>query len=311
MILDGIRLGGRKFLPLVLIVLSFVLLVSSSFSLAQTPVSSQSLEVSPPSQELNADPGQVVSVKAKLRNRSNASINVKVRVEDFTASGEEGQVALIEKGPYTITSWTKVEPEQFALKSFETKEVTAFISVPKDVAGGRYGSFVFSVGGQAGSGTTTGVAQEIASLFLLRISGPVNENLTLVEFSSPSFLEFGPVPFSLKFTNLGNVHSKPFGLINVRNMFGKTVQDVVVRGQANIFPQASRVVSVNLDKKWLIGPFTAQAVLNYGSKNESLTATTTFFVFPVRAVLGAALLLLVVYFMRRRIVLAFKALIGR
>ena len=310
MMLDSIRLAGRKFLPLGLIVLAIVLLVSQ-FSLAQTPLSSQSLEVSPPSQELNVDPGQLVSVRAKLRNRSNDSINVKVRVEDFTATGEEGQVALIEKGPYTLTSWTKIEQEQFTLKSSETREVTALISVPKDAAGGRYGSFVFSVGGQAGSGTTTAVAQEIASLFLLRISGPVTENLSLVEFSSPSFLEFGPVPFSLKFKNSGNVHIKPFGLINVRDVFGRTVADVVVRGQANIFPQASRVVSVNLDKKWLIGPFTAQAVLNYGSTNQSLSATTTFFVFPVRIAVAAVLILAVLYLMRRRIALALKALIGR
>lgn len=300
----------KKFLPLVLIAVSIILLVSSRFSLAQSPVSSQSLEVSPPSQELKADPGQVVTIRAKLRNRSNESINVKARVEDFTATGEEGQVALIEKSQYSIASWTKIEPEEFSLKGSETKEVTATISVPKDAAGGRYGSFVFSVGGGPGTGSTTSVGQEIASLFLVKISGPVTENLSLVEFSAPSFVEFGPVPFTLKFTNSGNVHVKPFGLVNVRNMFGKTVQDVVVAGQANIFPSASRVVVVNLNKKWLIGPYTAEAVLNYGSKNESLHAQTTFFVFPVRVAAAVALLLIVLYLSRKRIRLALKALMG-
>ncbi len=301
---------AEKFLPLVLIVLAVALLISSQVGLAQDITSSRSLEVSPPSQEFQADPGQTILAKAKVRNKSADSINVKVRIEDFTASGEEGQVALVEKGPYAITSWTKVEQEEFALKAGETKEVTATFSVPKDAAGGRYGSFVFSAGG-AGSGTTTGVAQEIASLFLVRISGPVTESLTLTGFTVPSFLEFGPVPFSLKFQNSGNIHVKPFGLVNVRDVFGRTVADVVVRGQANIFPGASRIVTVSYGEKLLLGPYKAQAVLNFGSKNESLTATITFFVFPVRIAAALLLVLFAIYIGRKRLGKALKALVGR
>lgn len=304
------KFPAKKFLPQVLIVLVVVLLVSFHFSLAQDITSSRTLEVLPPSQELQVDPEQVVTARAKLRNRSSDTLNIKVRIEDFTASGEEGQVALVEKGSYSMASWTKVEPEEFALKAGETKEVTATISVPKDAAGGRYGSFVFSAGGQA-SGTTTAVAQEIASLFLVRISGPVTEILTLTEFTAPSFLEFGPVPFALKFQNSGNVHVKPFGLVNVRDVFGRAVQDVVVAGQENIFPGASRVRKVSLDNKWLIGPFTAQAVLNFGSKNESLSATTTFFVFPVRIAAAILLILFVLYIGRKRLGKAMKALVGK
>lgn len=280
------------------------------FGFAQVNVSSQSLEISPPSQELQADPGQSVLVKAKVRNRTQDRLPIQVRIEDFTAQGEEGQIALIEKGPYSLTSWAALDRSSFELAAGATREVLATITVPKDAAGGRYGSFVFSIGGQAVPGTA-GVSQEIASLFLVKISGPVNERLSVVEFSAPSFVEFGPVPFTLKFNNAGNVHVKPFGLVNVRNVFGGTVQDVVVAGQANIFPGASRAVSVSLDKKWLIGPFTAEAVLNYGSKNESLQAQTTFFAFPVRVAAAGLLLGVVLYLTRKRIRLALKALMGK
>ncbi len=307
------RHGINKFLPVTAFVIAIILLLSVFLNLtsAQNIISSQSLEVSPPSQERQADPGQTITAKAKVRNKSADSINIKVRIEDFTAQGEEGQVALIEQGPQSLTSWTVLEPATFPLGPGEAKEVVAKISVPNGAAGGRYGSFIFSIGGGEASPGTASVAQELASLFLIRISGPVNEQLAIAQFSAPSFLEFGPVPFTLKFTNLGNVHVKPFGLINITDVTGRVVKDVVVRGETNIFPQASRVVSVNLDKKWLIGPFTAQAVLNYGSKNESLTATTTFFVFPIRVAAAAALILAVLYLMRRRIALALKAFGGR
>lgn len=302
----------HKLLSVVASLAAIILLLSvlSHFSSAQSTISSQSLEISPPSQELAADPGQTIVAKAKVRNKSASTINVNVRIEDFTALGEEGQVALIEKGPQSLTSWVVLEPESFLLKPGESGEVVAKINVPKETAGGRYGSFVFSIGGKETSGVAA-VSQEVASLFLIKISGPVVEQLAITDFSAPAFLEFGPIPFTLKFKNSGNVHVKPFGLINIRNVFGKTVKDVVVRGEANVIPQASRVITVSLDKKLLLGPFTALAVINYGSRNESLTATTTFFVFPVRIVAAVLLVLFVLYLSRKRIGKAIRALAGK
>ena len=285
---------------------SFVIIRSG---LAQNASSTQTLEISPPSQEIKADPGQTVKIKAKIRNRSAGTISVESRIEDFTASGEGGQVALIEKGPYAISSWTSIDQPTFTLKSGETKEITATATIPSGLAGGRYGSFVFSIGGgKAGAGSAS-VAQEVASLFLLKISGPVSEVLLADELTLPSFVEFGPVPMTVKFTNKGNIHVRPNGLINVRNMFGKTTADVLFKGE-NVFPGASRSQTVSLDKQWLFGPYTVQAVLTYGSKNESLTITSTFFAFPLRIAVVVTIILALVYSMRKRLQKAFKALIG-
>jgi hypothetical protein len=290
--------------------LVFFISVLFNLGLAQNPSGTQGFEVSPPSQDLNADPGQTVTARAKIRNSSNNTVAMTVRIEDFTAQGEAGQVALIDNGPYSLTSWTTVDPKSFTLKAGETKEVVATINVPKGSAGGRYGSFVFSAGGAASPGTAA-ISQEVASLFLVRISGPVSEKLDIAEFTAPSFLEFGPVPLNLKFVNTGNVHVKPFGLINVRDIFGHKVADIVVPASTNIFPGASRVVNASLDQRLLFGPFTAQAVLNYGSKNESLTAATTFFVFPVRLTIAVILAVVVLFLLRGRLRKAGKALAGK
>jgi hypothetical protein len=284
---------------------SFV--VSTNF--AQNSASSQTLEVSPPSQEIKADPGETVKIKAKVRNKSAVSLPITVRVEDFTASGEGGQVALTEKGPYAVSTWMTIDPASFTLKSGETREVTGTVRVPVGNAGGRYGSFVFAAGGGSSGPGVAAVSQEVASLFLLRISGPIQEVLSIDSIAAPSFVEFGPVPFSLKFSNKGNVHVRPTGLINVRNVFGKTAADIVFRGD-NVFPGASRVQDVSYDSQWLFGPYTVQAVLTYGSKNESLTATTTFFAFPLRVAVAIGLVLGVLYMMRKRLAKAFKALVG-
>lgn len=282
-------------------------LVSSSF--AQNAVSSQTLEVSPPSQEMKAEPGETIKIKSKVRNKSAAAVPITVRIEDFTATGEGGQVALIDKSPYAVSSWMTIDQTSFILKPGETKEITGTAKVPMGNAGGRYGSFVFAAGGGAAGPGSASVSQEVASLFLLRIAGAVEEQLLIDSFTAPSFLEFGPVPLTIKFTNRGNVHVRPQGLINIRNMFGKTTKDIVLRGE-NVFPAATRVQSAVLDTTWLFGPYTAQAVLTYGSKNESLTSTTTFFVFPLRVAVAIGLVLGVLYMMRKRLLKAIKALVG-
>jgi len=295
---------------LLLLILFFVSLLYVFKTLAQNIFSSQTLEVSPPSQELSIDPGKTIVAKAKVRNRSRETVSIKVRIEDFTASGEEGQIALVDAGTYSLTKWAKLSPEQFNLKPGEQQEVEATVSVPPTGAGGRYGSFVFGVVPPGAKGGEATVSQEIASLFLLRISGPVTENLSLTQVKAPRFSEFGPVPIDLKFYNSGNVHVKTFGLVNVSDMFGKKVADVVVTG-TNVFPGASRIVRSTLDKKLLVGNFNATAIMYYGTvKNQTLTGSTSFFVFPVRLVAAIIIVLLILYSVRKRLKKALKDLLG-
>lgn len=279
-------------------------------TIVQAQIAGQGLEISPPSQEVRVDPGKTVIVKAKIRNPSNKTLPIQVHIEDFTAKGEEGQVALTADSPYSVAHWTQVSPTSFQLAPGSEQEVTATITAPKDAAGGHFGSFVFAVGGNNTGTNTAAVAQEIASLFLVRINGPVNENLTFSSFSAPSYSEFGPVPLSMKFQNHGNVYVKTFGLINVTDMFGRKVADIVVPG-TNIFPQADRIVTSSLNKRFLFGKYTATALMYYGGNNQTITAITTFFVFPTRIVVGILVILLIVFLMRKRLKKAAKALAGK
>lgn len=303
----------RKYQIAVSLFLVFVLGFSLvlKFSLARDLVPSQSLEVSPPSQEVGADPGSVVTVKGKIRNRGKSSININVRVEDFTAQGQEGQVALVDNGEQSLSSWTVLDSKQFELAAGEMKEVKATVRVPARIAGGRYGAFVFSVGGGTPGENSAAVSQELASLFLIKVNGEVKESLEMTEFLVPAFQEFGPIPFTVKFTNFGNIHVRPFGIINVRDVFGNKVKDIVIRGETNIFPGASRLVRASLDEKWLFGPYTVQIMMNYGSKNEQISMTNHFFVFPIRIALIIFLIIFIIYRGRHRIRKAWEALSGK
>lgn len=302
----------KRFFPKILLIVVFLLAAAFAFNtFAQNFLNNQGLEVSPPSQEVNIDPGKTVNIKAKVRNKGTETLPISVRVEDFTASGEEGQIAIVKEDPaYSLTSWAKIDPQSFMLKPNEEQEVTATLTVPATAAGGRYGSFVFAVSGPGPRGGEASVTQEIASLFLVKVAGPVNESLSLLEMKAPSFSESGPIPFSLKFQNTGNIHVKTYGLINVVNMFGRKVADVVVTG-TNVFPGATRIIKADLDKRFLIGSYTATAIMYYGTtKNQTLTLATSFFVFPVRIVAVLIIVLFLLYLMRKRLKKALKDLFG-
>lgn len=301
-----------KTLSLILFLFFTIIVVGLSISLIQTLVKAQntgqSLEVSPPSQDIEADPGDTVIIKAKIRNSSNQTLPIVVHLEDFTALGEEGQVALTQGGKYSVVSWAKVYPTRFALRPGEQKEVTATINIPQNAAGGRYGSFIFAVTPENNENiNAASVSQQVASLFLLSISGPVKEKLELKDITAPRFSEFGPIPFRMRFENKGNVHIKTYGLINVTDILGRKIADIVVTG-TNVFPEATRIIQTQLNKTFLIGPYTATAIMYYGTSNEVLNATTTFYVFPVRIAGLIIALLIVLYLLRKRITRAFKVL---
>ncbi len=296
------------FFALLAVLAGFVFIYSGA---SQDLFSSQTFEVSPASQEVTVDPGKTINLKATIKNRSRDTLPMKVRVEDFTASGEEGQVELVQGGAYSLVSWTSVTPETFTLAPGASQQVNARMQVPSNSAGGRYGSFVFGVAPQGvPKGSVATLSQEVASLFLVKINAPTSEKLSLEEFSSPQFLEYGPVPFTLKFKNSGNIHVKTLGLVNVTNMLGQRVTDVVVKA-TNIFPGSERVIHPALEKKFLLGKYTALAVINYGSKNDVITATTTFFVFPYRLVAIVLVIFILLYLVRKRLQKAWRALMGK
>lgn len=300
------------FLVILPIFLVSVLVVFTLNTVAQNVDSKQSMEISPPSQEIVADPGQKITVKARIRNISNQTYPVKVRIENFTANGDEGQVALEESDLNSISKWSKITPASFDLAPGDTQEVTATVQIPKKgIAGGQYGTFVFSALPSGKEANAASVAQEVGSLFLIRVNGNIDERLTFLSMTAPDFSEYGPVPFTMKFENTGNVHVKPYGLINVTDMFGQRVTDIVVPGQ-NVLPGSARNIKSALERKFLIGRYKALAVMYYGtSKNHTLTAETTFIVIPYKVILVLAGILTILYWSRKRLGKVMKALAGK
>jgi len=245
------------------------------------------LSISPVTFELTSNPGDVLTNKLRVLNQSESTIAIKMEAEDFTAAGETGEVRVEPASEtYSLTQWITVSPDTFTLGPNEQKFVDFTINV---------------------------VAQRVGALVLMTVSGEVEENLEVKEFNVPSLLEYGPVPFTIRFENTGTVHVRPRGFVTITNWRGKKVADIEFP-QQNVIPGAVRKIETSWDEKWLLGRYSATLVGIYGTGNLPIKPPIVFFwVFPWKIILGTSILLILIisYFIktRKRWWLALKILI--
>jgi len=301
-----------------IIFFTLIILLLGGLSLfPEVYVQASGISISPVTFELTVNPGDVLVNKIRVRNPTDSTVGVKMEVEDFKPVGELGEVIVTpeEEITYSLKQWVTTQPTEFILAPNEQKFVDFIINVPNNAEpGGKYGSILASTVGVIGPGITgVAVAQKIGALVLLTVSGEISESLTVKEFSVPEFLEYGPVPFVIRFENTGTVHVRPLGFITITDWRGKKVDDVIFP-QQNVIPRAIRKISVPWNKKWLFGRYTATLVGNYGTKNLPIKPPVIlFWVFPWKIMLGAflGLALLTTYFVKtkKRWQLALKILI--
>ena len=270
--------------------------------------SGKGVTISPLTFELTANPGDTLANKIKIYNPTDKIISIKVEAEDFRAVGEEGKVVTTsesdEDTTYSLRKWIVMVPTEFTLEPGKEKIVDFIIEVPENAEpGGKYGSILAGITGSiSDGGTGATIAIKTGALVLLMVSGDLNEELIVSDFSAPSFLEYGPVSFEIKFENTGTVHVRPRGFIVVTDLFGKKVAELEF-SQKNVLPGAIRKNEAEWDIKWLFGKYTATVVGNYGTGNIPFeTRVITFWVLPWKLMLGISLILLfvVVFFMKTK-----------
>jgi len=271
-------------------------------------IDASQLSISPVTFELTANPGDVLTNKLRVYNPSDSIIAIEMEKEDFAATGEEGEVRLspAEVETYSLARWITVIPESFTLGPNEQKFVDFVISVPENAEpGGKYGSVLASAAGIISPGKEivgVSISKKLGALVLLTVSGDVVESVQVKEFSVSSFLEYGPIPFSIRFENMGTVHVRPRGFITITDWRSKKVIDIAFP-QKNVLPGSIRKVEATWDEKWLFGRYTATLVGMYGAGNTPFNPpVTVFWVFPWKITLGIllGLAMVITYFVKTR-----------
>lgn len=301
----------RLFFAFCFAAFSLVLFVSAT----RSAPGETTIKVTPSILEKMVKPGEVYSSQTKIANDSPQEITLYPYLKDFKAAAEDdsGRAELIVPGTETgnyISSWIDISTEGITLAPGEEKSVSYTMTIPSNVGpGGYYGAIVFGTQapklrpGEADTGAAIGIAQQAASLLLLQVKGIADERADVREFKTDK--QFYSAPFDVKFTtkinNLGNVHIKPRGVIEIKNMLGKKVMTLTVNEESgNILPKSMRTFSNAWKDKIGFGKYEASLALSYGTPSDqggegrkTLTMFWYFWILPAKIVISVILSLLV------------------
>ena len=274
----------------------------------------QGVQISPAKVELNATRGKTYIINLKALNVTSSDLNYSTSIADFASANETGTPRIIDDGilPDTasIKTWVSIE-SGFTLGSHKEKNVDVTVTIPNNAeAGGHYGVVRFSGSTPNVDNTGVGVTASAGTLLLIRVDGDITEKANLASFftsnnngDQSSFFETSPINFAVRIQNVGNVHVKPTGNIEVKDIFGNVVSSVSVNDTippSSVLPNSIRRFDVKLDKSWMFGMYTADLAMGYGTTGQAITNTITFWVIPYKIILAALLAIATIMFILKR-----------
>lgn len=269
--------------------------------------SADSLKISPVRTDIAMDPGETKTIKVTVTNPSTDTVVVRPVQNDFIAADEKGTPALI----LDETSYAPKHSLKRFMKSMgnvtvpakSTVTVELTLEVPASAEpGGYFGALRFAPVNPAG-GAQVNLDANLASIILLRVKGEVSERLTLTDFSvqrggtARTFFRSGEdMALALRFQNDGGVQLGPIGRISITqgnnivyetNFNNRNRQDMIL-------PDSARRWDVPLGQIEGFGRYTVTALFTYGSKNQSIEVTKTFWIIPTWVMIAVGVIFLVI-----------------
>jgi len=275
----------------------FLFLTFFISSLLLFAYNANALSITPTRYAVTLEPGAEHQVTITIINDSATAANLKTLIEPFSIDTVTGRPLF--GGSDDAVAWIDISPRKFALGPGEQTTITFAIRIPKDAEPGAHYLGLFAQSqSSAGTGITAG--SKIGSLLFLYVAGDARESLVRRSFLSTQRLYFFSSPtISLDVINDGTIHVVPTGDIVLWDMWDRKIDSVSVNPKnIKVFPRTSfhRFFTYKDLSSAVVGPVTAYATLQYGLTNQTMTATTTFWMIPVPLVVAVVVVFLCIYF---------------
>lgn len=273
--------------------------------------------VGPGRTEIVVNPGETVVQEISVTNRITEDREFKLEIEDVSGTADASSAVNLtagERGPYSIRDYISFPEDSFVLELGERAHIPVTITVPPDAEpGGYYGSVLVSTvrvadGDGGGSTTRSPIIARVGSLIFLTVRGEtVTEgSVTDISLVDDAFWhEKGPIDIGILYENTGSVHLNPYGEISISNMFGERVGFVELEPWF-VLPQSLRLREISWDREFLLGRYTATALINRGYDNIVDEVSVSFWVLPWKIVGGVFLALFIVLFTIRAFLRTFE-----
>lgn len=260
------------------------------------------LKVSPVRSEITIEKGKTGVVKTYVTNLTKTAIVVAPIENDFVAGDERGTPSIVlDENSYAPSHSLKrfmVPLSNVTVAVGETKEVPLTIVVPKSAqSGGYYGAVRYAPANPDGS-KNVNLSSSVASLVLLTVPGPVEEDLRLTNFDIQQHGSLGSnfrtpdnLEVFLRFQNKGNIQEAPYGQIYVQDtktkkaVYSHDFNSEVPRD--NILPDSARRWTIPIKNLKPFGKYTVGATFSYGASNKTIEVKKTIWIIPTTYIIAA------------------------
>jgi hypothetical protein len=286
----------RIFTRVLGLVISLTLIGLALPTAAQQDQTGSGLSISPTISEFTIDPGGSDTVDITLKNITVADIVAQAYLNDFSADNQSGSPRIItdtsQQSPNSIKNFV-VGLADVPLAKGEQKKLTIPLQIPAGTTpGAYYGIIRYKAVPAAANAPEEGevaLSASVGTIVLITVPGTITEQVELSAIrvyrgeNQGSFFTNPPTDIGVEIKNLGTGFIKPYGTVEVRDMFGNetyTYQLNNTAPRANILPDSSRIFKDPLKNVSKIGRYTVTASVTYGSGSDVLVAKKTFWYVP-------------------------------
>jgi len=267
-----------------------------------------SLGIYPPIIQIQTVPPAVMDTPITIHNYGGETVALEISLKPFTAAkGENGEVLYMSGKNPLVYENIKVRDNDEVVKKVvigprQNKTLNLYIDIPKDESvSDHYFSVVFISENKSKDKLNQSKIQAgIATNVLLSIGSKEMIMGKIVEFSTPLFLEKGPVPFTVRLKNQSNHFITPQGTISIKNIFGKTIGQVKL-SPVNILAGSIRSQQTLWQEALLFGPYTATLNIDASDNVPILLKTVTFFVFPLWTFIALTGTVIIIFLTKNRL----------
>ncbi|MBI4079136.1 MAG: DUF916 domain-containing protein [Candidatus Levybacteria bacterium] len=304
-----------------------VFLLTTYYLILPTDIqaASVSLGIYPPLTEFEVTPPATIDEPITLQNLNNIPITLSVSLRPFVASTKaNGEVTFpadnrgVGVNPNFldyVSLWENTNRvKEVTLAPGQEKIVTLHIEIPdNEFASDYYFSIIFSnkVDQLLENDTLTKdnltiIKGGVGINVLLTIGPKSRPKGEIEEFSSPAFVQQGPVPFIVRVKNTGEHRTKVKGTILIKNIFNQYIGKIEIK-DTNILTNAIRQLQIDNEdsilwkESFLIGRYTAVLTLMFSEQGPIFTRSIVFYAFPLYFSLGVFIAIILLVVIKKRI----------
>jgi len=258
--------------------------------------SGSGLSISPTISEFTLKPGGSANVTITLKNITVDDVTAKGFVNDFTSDGNTGNPKILTNSdtptPNSIKTFI-TNLSDVPLKRGEEKKVNISFQIPQSTPPGAYYGIIRYRAIPAAANTPgpgqVALTASVGTIVLITVPGNIREQvqvqgLHIYRGGTDGTFFFGPPnSIGVEIKNFGNGFIKPFGTVEVHNMFNKTITTYQFNNPkqpGNILPNSERIFTNNIKGINQFGRYTATASVSWGSGSQVLTLEKSFWYIP-------------------------------